>query len=88
MYIEWTKNLKTDEQKETFRKKVLSASDVLERLHDILDEKEKALDRAETNIEFYGLPNWDYRQAHKNGNRESLSWLKKLIDLDQQTKDS
>lgn len=84
MYIEWTKHLKDPENKERFTKEIYSARSVLERLFDILVEKEQSLDRSETNMSVYETPNWDYRQAHKNGNREAISFLKNLINLDQQ----
>lgn len=84
MYIEWTSNLRNEDDKRKFEDRVFSAKDVLDRLLEIIEIKEKALDRSETNIDVYNTPSWDYRQAHKNGNRESLSQIKKLIDLDQQ----
>lgn len=85
MYVEWTKHLQDNsEAKNIFTRKILSSREVLDRIKDIIEEKEKAIDRSETSIEAYNTPNWDVRQAHKNGNRESLNWLKKLVDLDQQ----
>ena len=87
MYVEWTKHLQEPQDKENFKNEVFGAKRVLERLVQILQEKELDLDRSETSILTYNTPNWAERQAHKNGNRESLSWLKKLVDLDQQKKE-
>lgn len=84
MYVEWTKHLATEEEKINLRNQILSAKPVLKRLKDILTEKEWALDRSEMSIDAYNTPNWAERQAHKNGNREALGFLKKLVDLDQQ----
>lgn len=84
MYVEWTKNLQDPEAKQKFTNSILGASQVLNRLKSIIEEKEQLLDRSEMSIETYNTPNWDQRQAHKNGNRESLAWLKKLVDLDHQ----
>ena len=84
MYIEWTKHLSDPEKKQRFVKHVYDAKPVLDRLYKILEEKENTLDRSEMNMQVYETPNWDYRQAHKNGNRESIAWLKQLINLDQQ----
>lgn len=84
MYVEWTKHLKDQEEKSRFNGRILGARDVLERLADLIEEKEKSLDRSELTIETYSLPNWEHRQAHKNGNREAFAWLKKLVDLDHQ----
>lgn len=85
MWIEWTKHLKSPKEKEDFERYVLGSKSLLNRLKDIVEEKEKALDRSELSIETYSIPSWDYRQAHKNGNRESLQWLKQLVDLDRQS---
>lgn len=84
MYVEWTKHLSDPEDKANFERQVHSSKQVLDRLKDIVKEKEEALDRSETNIRTYDLPNWDHRQSHKNGNRESLAFLHKLVDLDLQ----
>lgn len=84
MYTEWTKHLQDPAGKKSFSNKILGAKEVLNRLHEIITEKENTLDRSEVSIETYNIPNWESRQAHKNGNRESLAWLKKLVDLDHQ----
>lgn len=87
MYIDWTKHLKDPEAKSKFEQSIHSASDVLERLTSILKEKLDTLDRSETDMAVYDTPNWAERQAHKNGQRSSLMFLLKLIDLDKQTKE-
>ena len=84
MYVEWTKHLQSPEQKSDFERTIHSAKPVLDRLKDILKEKELSLDRSEMDIRTYELPNWDHRQSHKNGNRESIAFLSKLVDLDLQ----
>ncbi len=85
MWVEWAKHLRSAKEKEDFEHYVLGSKALLNRLKDIVEEKEKALDRSELSIETYSIPSWDYRQAHKNGNRESLQWLKQLVDLDRQS---
>lgn len=84
MYTRWTQHLTTDEEKESFKKEIYSAKRVLERLRDILNEDEEMLDRSEMDQRTYDMPNWDYRQAHKNGNRQAMRALRLLVDLDQQ----
>lgn len=88
MYIAWTKHIKDSEEKERFENSILGSKSVLNRLKDILDESEIELNRAETDPRNYETPNWDYRQAHNNGYRQCLSVVRKLIDLDQQKKES
>lgn len=84
MYTRWTSHLNTDEEKESFRREIYSAKGVLERLAQIVNEDEEALDRSETDQRIYDSPNWDYRQAHKNGNRQYMRAVRLLTDLDQQ----
>ena len=84
MYTRWTEHLQTDEEKENFKREVLSARGVLERLLNIINEDESSLDRSEMNQRVYDLPNWAERQAHKNGNRQYMNAIRLLIDLDQQ----
>lgn len=84
MFIEWTKHLKDQEDKTKFEQQIHSAKDVLDRAKNILEEKMITLDRSEADIKVYDTPNWAERQAHKNGQRSSLMFLIKLVDLDQQ----
>ena len=84
MYIEWTSHLKDPKEKQQFIQQIYNSRDVLERLAQIASNKEKVLDRSETNIAVYDTPNWSERQAHKNGNREVLSFFQTLLNLDQQ----
>jgi hypothetical protein len=84
MLTVWTKNLKTEEEKDNFNNQLLGARPVLERLHDLLNEKEVELDRSERTLKAYENPNWAYLQAHKNGCASMLQSIKELINLDQQ----
>lgn len=84
MYIEWTSHLKDPKEKQDFINKIYNSRDVLERIVQIASSKMNALDRSETNISVYDTPNWSERQAHKNGNREVLSFFQTLLNLDQQ----
>jgi hypothetical protein len=84
LYTEWTKHLKDPEAKSSFEKAIYGSKDVLDHLGNTLKEKEEALDRSEINQSSYDTPNWAVRQAHKNGNREVIAYLRRLIDLDHQ----
>jgi hypothetical protein len=84
MYSRWTQHLQTEDEKNLFKHEVLRARPVLNRLLQILDEDEALLDRSEMDQRIYDTPNWDYRQAHKNGNRQQMQAVRLLIDLDQQ----
>ena len=84
MQSAWFKNLKTDEEQSRFMNSLLGAKPVLERLKELLEEKEKEIELSERSLASYDNPNWAYKQAHKNGSLSSLSTIKNLINLDQQ----
>lgn len=84
MLTRWTQHLQDEETKEKLKKEIFSAKPVLERLKSIIEEDMDYLDRSEEDQRIYDKPNWDYRQAHKNGTRQTYNYLKRLIDLDQQ----
>lgn len=83
MISAWTSHLKTEEEKEAFRKEVLGSRRVLQRLEQLLKIEEDGLDKAELNTTIYEIPNWDYRQADMNGVRRMLRTVRKIINLDQ-----
>lgn len=84
MYTRWTQHLDTEEEKERFKKEIYAARSVLERMAGIIQEDYEALERSEEDQRIYNLPNWDYRQAHKNGIRQYMSMMSNLINLDHQ----
>lgn len=84
MYTKWTSHLKDPKEKERFEGSIIGSRHVLDHLKTILGEMESDLDLAEVNPKYYDTPNWDYRQAHNNGYRQALRYLKKFIDLDKQ----
>jgi len=83
MITAWTKNLKTDEEKERFKNSILGSKTVLRRLQELLNEVEDDLDKTELSTDIYDKPNWDYRQADMNGFRRALKTVRKIITIDQ-----
>lgn len=83
MITAWTKHLKTEEDIKRFNNSLLGSKVVMERLKEILAEAEIDLNRSETDIKTYDLPNWENKQAHKNGFRSCIQLVNKLINLDQ-----
>lgn len=78
----WTKNLKTPEDIENFQSMLLGSRPVLERLVDILKEKDEALDRTSLSLTSYDNPNWAFKEAHKNGYSSCIHNLIQLLNLD------
>lgn len=84
MYTRWTAHLKTEEEKERFKREIYSAKTVLERIIGIINEDKENLERSEENIKSYTVPNWDYLQAHRNGMAAYMREMQTLLNLDQQ----
>jgi hypothetical protein len=84
MILAWTKDLKTEEDKERFLKSLRSSKKVLERMKELLEEEKNSLESAEISHKIYDSPNWEYRQAHTNGFKAALRMITKLITLDQE----
>lgn len=83
MLLDWTKNLNTPEEKKQFEAQVYSAKQVLDRLKELIEEKDRILTTTEISEKSFDTPNWAEKQAFKNGFRSCLIGLKNLIDLDQ-----
>lgn len=80
MLTRWTAHL-PEEEKESFKRDIRASRSVLERLKQIIEEDEEALDKSELDQRSYSIPNWSHLQAHRNGNRQVYAVIKKLLDL-------
>jgi len=78
----WTKNLKTDEEVERFNNSLLGSVDVLNRLKELLTEKEVELNRSLLSLKSFQSPNWELETAWKNGYAAALLAISELINLD------
>lgn len=76
MKITWFNHLPKDQQ-EGFKKQVLSARDVLERLDQILQEKKTEVVLSTD----YDNPSWAYKQADRNGYDRALTEVINLINM-------
>jgi len=89
MYIDWTRHISDPKEKEAFEQSILGSKRVLERLMELMDERELSIDVSERGLKQFDNPNWAYKQAFNNGFKSCLGIVKTLIDLDQQvTKDN
>jgi hypothetical protein len=79
----WTANLQTDEEKQRFMNSLQGSKVVLDRLSEILANKEMDLDRSQKSLKQYESPNWAFATAHKNGYASALQNMRDLINLDQ-----
>lgn len=77
----WTKHLNSSgkEAQEAFEKTLRNSTLVLNRLRQILDERENSINQQEFSISDYDSNSWHYKQAHRNGQRSMLKEIKDLI---------
>lgn len=80
MYTEWTKNIKDSKQKTDFENEVKGSSTLIDRLLEILEEREGEQYRAEMSLSTYDTPQWDVKQAHLNGSRSERWFLRQLLE--------
>ena len=76
MKLTWFNHLPKDQQ-EGFKKQIRSATDVLERLEQMLQSK-----RTEVVLSHdYDNPSWAYKQADRNGYDRALTEVINLINM-------
>jgi hypothetical protein len=84
MFLDWTKNLTDADEKVKFEANIMSSKTILDRLTQLIDEKEASLTRTELTPSAFEDANWGYKQAFQNGYRAALNQIKILINLDDQ----
>lgn len=82
--IQWTANIVNNkEAKEAFEESVLRNSDIINRLKDIILQREESLIRKSISSSSYSSnPSWAYEQAHINGRLEEIQSIKQLLTLE------
>ncbi len=72
----WTSHLRGKEERERFKRQLLSNPDVFERLAEILEEYADACVMEKPD---YDSPSWAYKQAHYNGYIEAISDIFEIL---------
>lgn len=69
----------TDDEKAETQAIVLAGSRVLTKLRKIVQDEIDTVQKVRVKSTEYDKPNWDFKQAHTNGQVEKLSWLLSII---------
>lgn len=77
--IAWTKNLKSDKEKEDFKQALLHDTLILGRLKELIDEFIVELENSRESAEGYKEPNWAYKQADTVGGIRNLKRIRNLL---------
>lgn len=86
MKLLWTQHIKDDpKKKEAFEQLLKNSSQVLGRLRDILQGLERSVEGQEYSLEDFDQPNWEHKQAFRNGQKATLKALQDLLDFSKPT---
>ncbi len=88
MITVWHSHLKDPGEIERFKQVINNSKTAFDRLKDLIEDREKAINSIETGVDIYTKAGWDALLAHYNGEKASLKYVKRLIDLDQQRETS
>lgn len=77
--LEWFKHPTNTEEKKAFETTLRNSVMVLSRLKEIIVERQNSLLKQDISSDSFDNPNWDYKQAFRNGRYRELQDLKDLI---------
>lgn len=78
----WVQKISDPDKRKEFESLVRNSTTVLGRLLEIVDDRIAHLDNTVTTQNDFDTPNWDYRQAFRNGQRSAFKYIKDLLNLD------
>lgn len=79
MLSKWTQHLSDPDEIARFEKDILSSREVLQRLDQIMSERDRDLDTAKSD---YEQAAWPYKAADTVGRRAEIRNVRKLLDID------
>jgi hypothetical protein len=74
----WTQHL-PPEKKKDFEALVRNSTQLLTRLKQIIEDRERELNNSNYSIDDFKDPNWSHKQAYRNGELTELKRLKEII---------
>ena len=79
----WTKHISDPEQKKKFEDTIRASTTLTQRLLEILEEEERALDQLTMSSQDFDSPAWAYKQAYRMGEKARLKKLRDLFNFAQ-----
>lgn len=77
----WYSNLTEEEAQLDFKKSVLSALHVLERLTSVINDKTSTLNTVRADDKAYTVASWPYYQSHLNGKEEAYQEILSILNV-------
>lgn len=79
--LPWVRHLKDQDSKDKLAAALLASVTALSRLYDLLEEKEETIANQEASIDDFGMTDWAYKQAFRNGQKAQIKELKQLLSF-------
>jgi len=76
MKTKWLQHLKTQEEREEFKKLLHNSRNVLDKLAEIVYNNTIEVKKPD-----YDCPSWAHKQAHINGYNEAIKHFSEILDL-------
>lgn len=80
--LAWTKNLKSQKEKEDFEKLLLNNTILIRRFKEILTEMKQGLAKDELSKDAYTNNSWPYYQADIIGSKRQIRIIEDLFDFE------
>jgi hypothetical protein len=77
--LQWVRHLRDQDSKDKLEQAIRGSVTALSRLLDLLEEQEQALNNQEASTSDFEDPNWSHKQAFRNGQKNQLKEIKKLL---------
>lgn len=81
MHIDWLKHLKSEDDRKKFVNSLMGSRDILDRLTDLVEEREATIHRSSIDRTTFDNPNWAYTEAYRLGQLAAYSNIKNLTNL-------
>lgn len=81
MNLEWTKHLKTDQEKKDFEDLLKRNTIISRRIREIIEAKVDQLNRQDISDKDFETSDWAYKQAKRIGMRKAYNEIYDLFDF-------
>jgi len=79
---DWFRGISKEEDKASLIQAIYSAKGILDIVKELVIAHKNSLEKV--SMTDYDSPQWAYKEAHKNGRKEEIDYLLRLLNLDQE----
>lgn len=81
MILDWYRHLTDPKEREELASTIKNSTIAINRLREIVEEREKALLAEEITPSAFDNPSWAYKEARNIGRRQELQYMKLLLTM-------